>query len=208
MANDMLERALDLLNISNNKPGATREKLFGKHFGSSPSTLTDQWFDLQTNQIPEAQLKEGEKSAKGLRRFLIAHYFIWTYPKNAEQTASRFSITEKYCRGKDLWDWIQRIGALTAIKIQWPDYLDDPASEIFILSVDGTDFKMWEPKHATLSYDPGMYSHKFNKAAAKYEIAVCIRESRIAWFSGPHRGARHDMTIFRDGLKQKIAKQA
>jgi hypothetical protein len=129
--NEMLERALDLLNISwYNKPEGTRQKLFGKHFSSSPLTLTDQWFDLQTNQIPEAQLKEGEKSAKGLRRFLIAHYFIWTYPKNADQTASRFFITENYCRGTYLWSWIQRIGALKAIKIQWQPYLDDPNSEV------------------------------------------------------------------------------
>ena len=131
MPNEMLQRALDILSISwYNKTGASREKLFSKHFGSSPLTLAEQWSDLQTNQIPEAQLKEGEKSAKGLRRFLIAHYFIWTYPKNAEQTAGRFFVTEKYCRRTDLWSWIQCIGALKAIKIRWQPYLDAPTSEV------------------------------------------------------------------------------
>jgi hypothetical protein len=40
--------------------------------------------------------------------------------------------------------------------------LDDPTSQIFVVTVDGTDFKVWEKKHATMPYDKAQYSHKFN----------------------------------------------
>jgi hypothetical protein len=49
-------------------------------------------------------------------------------------------------------------------------------------------------------------SHKFKHGAVKYEIAVCNYYSQVCWLSGPEqRGGKHDLTIFREGLKEKIA---
>jgi hypothetical protein len=75
----------------------------------------------------------------------------------------------------------------------------------FICSLDGTDFKVWEPKHPTLPQDCRQMSFKMKHAALKYEIAVCNIESQICWVSRPYRGAKHDLSVFRDGgLKERI----
>ena len=41
------------------------------------------------------------------------------------------------------------------------------------------------------------YSHKFKGFAIKYEIASSIHTGHIVHYSGPYRGAVHDLTIFR-----------
>jgi hypothetical protein len=84
-------------------------------------------------------------------------------------------------------------------------HLNDPDGPTFICSVDGTDFRIWEPKHPTLPQDRSHMSHKFKHGAVKYEIAVCNYYSQVCWVSGPERGGKHDLTIFREGLKEKIA---
>jgi hypothetical protein len=48
-------------------------------------------------------------------------------------------------------------------------------------------------------------SFKMKHAALKYEISVCNFESQICWVSGPYCGAKHDISVFREGgLKDKI----
>jgi hypothetical protein len=61
-------------------------------------------------------------------------------------------------------------------------------------------------KHPTLSQDRTQMSHKFKHGALKYEIAVSNYHSQVCWIGGPHRGGKHDLTMFREGgLKQKFA---
>jgi hypothetical protein len=136
--------------------------------------------------------------------FLLAHYWLWTYPKNARIVASRFKLYNGYCQGKPLWTWIGRIAALKAKKIVWGPHLDSRNTRIYVVTVDGTDFNMWEKKHPTLPRNKQLCSHKFNHAALKYEIALSVYESKCVWISGPHIGGKHDLTIFREGLKDKI----
>jgi hypothetical protein len=183
-----------------------KERAFKKHYGAPPLALAAMWFDLQTTTIPEAALSESENSIKGLNFFLIAHSWIWTYQRNAKQLADKFSICEDYAKGKKLWGWIGKLAALKAKKIVWdPAKMDDPNGPTFICSLDGTDFKVWEPKHPTLPQDRRQMSFKMKHAALKYEIAVCNFESQICWVSGPYRGAKHDISVFRDGgLKEKV----
>ena len=75
---------------------------FRKHFGSSPLDVAEIWFDLTTTDIPEALLDDKDKSEKGFRAFMVAHHFLWTYPKNSQLLADRFSICESYARGEPL----------------------------------------------------------------------------------------------------------
>ena len=49
-----------------------------------------------------------------------------------------------------------------------------------------------------------MYSHKFKKAALKYEIAIDIFRSIIVWIYGPHRGGKHDKVIYFERLRDLI----
>ena len=95
--------------------------------------------------------------------------------------------------------WIERK------KIVWQPRFDDPQSAIFFISIDGTDFRMWEKKHPTLPIDQKQFSHKYGHGAVKYEIGLSVHDAKCVWISGPHRGAKHDLTIWREGgLKAKM----
>ena len=63
---------------------------------------------------------------------------------------------------------------------------DFPSDQIFILSVDGVNFTIWEPR----ATNPGShwYDHKSHSAGLSYEVAVDIRISRILWILGPRPG--------------------
>lgn len=205
-SNDVLKRGLEfmLCRFEGNsiKKNAT---LFHKHYGSSPLVLAEIWYDLTQSNSPEYQLDEKEKSEKGFRMYMMAHYFLWVYPKNSTLLSTRFQVCEKYARGDMLWKWIKRIAALKERKIVWPAHLDDPLAETFIVSVDGTDFRVNELKHDELPRDNAQCSHKFNHGAVKYEIAMAIFSSKCVWVNGPFRGGMHDLVMFREGLKQKVA---
>ena len=47
-------------------------------------------------------------------------------------------------------------------------------------------------------------SHKFKSAGLKYEIGISIYSGDIVWVYGPHRGGKHDLTIFREALKHML----
>jgi DDE superfamily endonuclease len=73
----------------------------------------------------------------------------------------------------------------------------------WFLSVDGTHCLIQEPRSFP---DKDWYSHKHNIPCVSYEIAIDLRESRIAWVSGPHKGGETDLVIFRKegGLRERI----
>ena len=51
-------------------------------------------------------------------------------------------------------------------------------------------------------------SHKFNACAIRYEVASNIQTGDVVWFNGPFMpGIYNDITIFREGLKQKLEKE-
>ena len=63
------------------------------------------------------------------------------------------------------------------------------------VSVDGTDFRIWEPTPFSASW----HSHKFNGAAVRYEVVVAIHSGDIVAINGPFRaGDWPDIAIFRD----------
>jgi len=118
-ATNLLERGLSFLHFFADRWTPARKTLvFKKHYGASPLDLASQWYDLQVTTITDAQLSEHEKSVRGLRHFLAAHFFLWSYPKNAELTASLFNICVQYAHGKMMWLWVSRIAALKAMKVK------------------------------------------------------------------------------------------
>jgi hypothetical protein len=182
----------------------SRLKTFNEHYGSCPVVLSRMWNDILSTR---ADLSKSDRTVKGFRKFLMAHHFVWAYPKNTELLVSHFKhIGTKDAYGKELWRWIGMLADLKKIKIVWHEELDDPNRPIFIVSVDGTDFKVWEKKHPYFSLDKGQYSHKFNHGALKYEIAIDVWTSRVVWINGPVRAAIHDRVLFDSGLASKIKK--
>jgi hypothetical protein len=124
-------------------------------------------------------LTKADKLDKGFKMFLIVHHFLWAYPKNAKMLASAFLVCERLVQGNNLWRWVRMITALKAIKIVWPEEeCNNPHGGIFIVSVDGTDFKVWEKKDLVMQIDKGQYSHKFNHGVLKYEITIDVYESK------------------------------
>ena len=180
-------------------------KAFHKHFGSKPADVAEMWNNLISTSVQAAKLSDKENSVRGLKFFLMAHSFLWTYPKNRELLASRFGVCTNYAGGSYLWLWIKKIQALKADKIVWFDELDNPQGPIFCITVDGVDCRLNEVKHPETPYDKGYFSHKFKHCAAKYELGISTFHSKLVWMNGPFPGGRHDLTIFReDGLKAKI----
>jgi hypothetical protein len=204
---DVMKMGLRYLQLEFRRLSEERQnEEFHKHYGSSPMDLANMWYDLTVTDIVEARVSQKEQCDTGVRMFLVAHFFLWTYPKNSNLLASRFRICERYARGEPLWKWIRRIAALKAKKIVWDPRLNDQNSEIFVVTIDGTDFRIWEKKHPTLPRENGQCSKKFNHGAVKYEIAISIFTAKVVWISGPFRGGEHDMNMLRQGgLLDKIA---
>lgn len=203
---DVLKRGLGYVGVCwRNSSKEANLLQFSKHYGARPLDLAEMWYDLTATDIPGAMLEQNEKTVSGFKSFMIAHYFLWVYPKNANLLASRFRVCEKYARGESLWMWIRRIAALKKKKIVWPtNHFNSHQTERFIVSVDGTDFKIWEPKHPTLPIDKGHCSHKFNHAALKYEIVLAVKRPKCVLINGPFRGGFHDLDMVRNGLKAKM----
>ena len=202
---DVLDKGLFLQNVSLTKGASqkTREWYFKRLYGSSPRTLANQWYLLQTTKNTDARLSDKEATDKGFRRFMIAHSFLWSYCGSID-VAVRFKQCERYSRGEHIWDWIGKIAALQDEVIVWDEWLDSEDSEIFIVTVDGTDFKVREQSTKQFNVDKRKYSKKFNHGAVKYEIAISLATGRAVWISGPHRGGKNDQTIFDEGLRHKI----
>ncbi len=203
---DIMKIGLEFFRFqAGNKSQEHSVHVFRKFYGSLPLDLADMWYDLTTTDIPEAKVDKKEISMKGLRMFFAAHHFLWTYPKNAQLLASKFGICERYSRGDPLWKWIKKIQALKTKKIVWHEGLNSPNTEIFCVTVDGVDFRMWEKKHPEYPVDSKYYSKKYKHCGAKYELAVSVFHPKIVWMNGPFRGGKHDLEVFReDGLKAKI----
>lgn len=178
------------------------EKEFKKHFGASTIALADQWHDIVISSKPEDRL-EGKKGTKGFTMFLAAHHFLWGYPDNSESLARRFRINEKYARGEHLWKWIRKIAALKKKKIVWPKRFDTDNSEIFIITMDGTDCPIWEPKHPHLPVDKSYYSKKKNRAGLKYLLAISVYDAKVVFMDGPFK-AGSELGMFRHKLKGMI----
>jgi hypothetical protein len=214
---DVLEKGLNYVNVKQHgKSQRSKQEKFQKHYGSSPLDLANMWYDLMTNDPPIPDdapekvkkllvINKNEREERGFKMFMAVHYFMWSYDKNSDLLASRFGICERNSRGEPIWKWIMRIAALKAMKVVWPDDLDDPATELFTISIDGVDFNMNEIQHPTFNVDKKACSKKSNSCAAKYEIALAVHRPKCVHLAGPFIGGKHDLVMFREGgLKKKL----
>jgi hypothetical protein len=215
-AADVLQRGFEVCqglpqrNFDRQEPRKNDIKLFKKHYGSDPAVLAWMWHDMCDTILLETGTTiisdSKDKTEKGFKSFLIATHFIWAYPKNGEMLASRFGVGLRQVQAENLWRWVRMIAALKEKKFVWPEEIyNDPNGQIYIVSVDGVDFKVWEMKHPTMTIDKGGYSHKFNYCALKYEIAMDIFTSKVVWILGWRKAGVHDKAVFTVmGLKAKI----
>jgi len=72
------------------------------------------------------------------------------------------------------------------------------------MSIDGVDFSVWELVQK-FPYKSAWCSHKFNKAAFRYEVGICIQTGHCVWLDGPHRGGMDvDSEIFKHSLQHYL----
>ena len=163
------------------------------------------WYDLCQGEVFNAQLPKEDKNVRGFKRFLHTHYWLFTRPKNRFISMSHFGLSEKEVSGKVLWCWIGRIAALKAKKIVWHEGLNKRSGPKIILSIDGVDFKTWEPSTSHFNRDPSWCSSKLKASAYRYKIAIDVWSSKVVWVNGPYKaGSNNDLKIFKSKLMDKM----
>ena len=83
----------------------------------------------------------------------------------------------------------------------WKNRLINDNGSACKITVDGTDFKITQPK----PFNTGWFSHKFRGPGLRYEVAVSIQSSNIVFINGPFPcGHYPDIKIFRLCLKEML----
>ena len=178
---------------------------FRAHYGGLPIDFSQMWYDLQTTTVPGVALTENEKKFDSFKMFMAANYFLWSHPKNARILASRFKLNVRQIHSDKFWKWIYKMSALTEHKVKWDPRFGDDNYAMFIVSVDGVDFDVWEKPSERYNIDKGLMSHKSRHGALRYLIALSLWESKCVFIDGPARaGDIPDIALFRQNLKQKM----
>ena len=150
----------------------TNEERFSASYGVSARTLHAVMADLAL-ETPRIKTKDFLMAVNELKLYLTEHV-----------QAGRWGIDENTFRNR--WkDIVIAIAALKEKKIKFdPD--DFPQGQVFIMSVDGVNFTIHEPR----AKNPGShwYDHKSHSAGISYEVAIDVRRSRILWINGPRPG--------------------
>lgn len=166
----------------------TQTKRFNEHFGCRPHVCAIIWHDLKTGQhVPEKTT---------LHHLFWALFFLRKYPTEGD-LASRFQKDPITLR-KWIWVLIFGIQELKADRIEFPK--DGDRKLKFIVSVDGTDCRIREPRPISRTW----FSQKFHGPAVKYEVAIDVLTGHCVWINGPFKGSKNDLTIFREGLMALI----
>lgn len=202
-AKQMMHIGLTILKFSIRKiqraKHRTNRKRFTSHYGCSPRVASMIYEDLQRTQVAAARVS-GKQQLK-VRHFLMALHMLKVYPTEIQREAI-FDLSPSYAR-KWVWFYVEKIAALKADKIVWPDNWDD--EDIWIISVDGTHFWIKEPQHPEWSMDETYYSHKYNKAGLNYELGIDLARNRLVWMNGPFPAGSNDISIFiQHGLRDKL----
>ena len=167
---------------------------FKSHFGTTNIRCCTLWRML-INHGQARQILSGARP----RHLLWALLFLKTYQTEALLCA-KTGCDEKTLR-KWCWKFVHSLSLLETRVIRFDRRLRGAVGRHHLMSVDGTDCRINEPK----PFDRKWYSHKFRAAGVRYEVALSLRRSEIVWINGPFPCGRFpDITIFRNGLKHRL----
>ena len=133
----------------------TQLRRFRELYGCDPQVVRAVWKDLRPT------MEEGTK----VEYIFWALYFLRNYPKDGD-LATRWSKDPATIR-KWIWTIIFGLADLGAQKIRFPP---NGFNLVFILSVDGTDCPIEEPRPWSKTW----FSQKFKGAGVKYEVALDV----------------------------------
>ena len=174
---------------------------FRSFYGSTPLDIAEMWYDLKHHGI----LTEKDISMTGFKKYMVAHYYLYSYPRNATQTKRIFKACKDYVTGKHLWGMIANIASLLPHRIYWDESLGDPDKSVFVASVDCTDCAIWEKRHHHhTNMDTSLYTKKKQSAGLKYEIVLSITSAKCMSVGGPYKPSIGDLDVFRKSTKTKM----
>ena len=131
---------------------------------------------------------------------LWALIFLKLYDNETVAAGIVGGVNEKTFR-KHVWKVLAAIDNIKKDVIILDRRFKDQNGSHCLLSVDGSDFRINEPRPFSRLW----YSHKFKHAALRYEVAVCIQTGEVVWTKGPFAaGAWPDIEIFRGWLKHYL----
>ena len=164
----------------------TQVRRFREMYGCHPTVVREVWYDLKKH-VPE--------NTK-LTYLFWALFFLRKYPTDGD-LATRVNKDPTTVR-KWVWTIIFGLQDLKAEKIRFPQ---NGFELTFILSVDGTDCRIEEPR----PFNKSWFSQKFKGPGVKYEVALDVLTGRCVWISGPYRASKSEITIYREeGLMNLI----
>jgi len=113
---EILQKGLELCGFDrrrqSNVKRTTNLRRFKSHFGSNPIVYAQIWEDLQTTEIPEANISSSKPC---IDSFLMAMHLLKRYPTEDEQEGI-FKICDKTAR-KWAWFYVQKVQALKKAKV-------------------------------------------------------------------------------------------
>jgi hypothetical protein len=71
---------------------AHKLETFQSFYGATPLDIAEIWYDLQQGHFPAASLTPEENSLRGFKQYMIAHFFLFSYPRNSVQTSVLFGV--------------------------------------------------------------------------------------------------------------------
>ena len=150
----------------------TNNERFSASFGVSAKTLEAVFLDMKKRD-PSLKEEDFLLGVDALKLYLTEH-----------TAAGRWGCCEQTYREK----WKKIVAAIAALredKIKF-DPSDFPEDQVFLLTVDGVNFSIREPR----VNNPGShwYDHKTHSAGLTYLVAVDVRRSRICFIDGPRPG--------------------
>ena len=159
---------------------------FKSFFGVHQNHASSVWTDLLLI-VPVQQLD--------LKGFFMALNFLRN--NDSESTrASLFDENDRMTTRNRVWFWVNQIASLKPNKIVWPDDWDTT----FIISLDGTHFKIQEPTHGTLRLDPSWYSHKHGSAGHNVQIVLAIFENKCVDITISPAGTNDKGNVIKSGI--------
>jgi hypothetical protein len=175
-----------------------------RHFNSayilSPEAILKIFDDLHSVDIGEHHIKNP------CLKYLFMTLSWWAEYRTFNNMAGkkdRWGVTEKTIE-KYVWQYTWAVEALAQTKVVWPfEEGDDMPKEIFLATVDGVHFKVYEMRQTP---NKNMKSPKSGGAAVAYELAISIWNGKLVWINGPFPAGETDIVIFQKpgGLKSKI----
>jgi hypothetical protein len=173
---------------------------FSSAYTLSPEAIRSIFDDLHLVDTGEHRIK------KPVIKYLFMTMNWWTEYRTESNMASnnkrKWGCTEKTI-AKHVWAYTRAIEALAQTKIVWPFEDDNMPQEIFIATVDGVHFKVYEMRQAP---SKNMKGSKLGGAAVGYELAISIWKDNLVWINGPFPAGESDLVVYQKpgGLKSKV----